>query len=463
MDSSSLCPVRKPFTERHWRNLLGDIRDGQVVAIVGPELAVGPDAVGRATLYEYLAGELTHRLGVDAEHLGRPASLLDACNLYLQQSDSDADDLHRELRDMLRALQWPAPQPFHDLAAVAGLTLFVTTTVDSLLEHSLNQIRFDGARHTRVLTYSEKSRLQDLPGDLESALETTVFHLFGRMNASGDYALTEEKILEYGHRLQSRDLRPPNLFDLLKSKHLLILGCSLPGWLARFTLRASKGDVLLTQGARGSLVADRASRHDRDFTMFLDRRRVWLYEEGDAVQFVAELRQRWQVAYGAREQPSVEDSSAEPAVFKTDSVFLSYAHEDHSVAAEIATALDAAGVDVWFDNRRLEAGDDFRLVIEKNIENCSYFVPLLSRHTAQLDKRFFQREWHKAIDEAKEWPEGYPFIQPIVVDEVEITAPGIPEAFRRYHARRLGDLPVFIEEARKRIRERRAMRRTGRA
>jgi hypothetical protein len=118
-------------------------------------------------------------------------------------------------------------------------------------------------------------------------------------------------------------------------------------------------------------------------------------------------------------------------------------------------------VDVWFDKRRLEAGDNFRLVIEKNIEHCSYFVPLISRHTARLEKRFFQREWHKAIDEAKEWPEGYPFIQPIVVDDVEITAPGVPEAFRHYHARRLGDLTAFIEDARKRIRERRAMRRAG--
>ena len=462
MDNPAPQPVRKPLTERHWRNLLSDIHDGQVAAIVGPELAVGPDTASGLTLYEYLARELTRRLGVSANRLGPAGSLLDACNLYLQQSESDAGDLHRELRDTLRTLQWSAPQPLQDLAAVSGISLFITTTVDSLLENALNQVRFDGARHTRVLTYSEKSQIQDVAGDFESAPETTVFHLFGRMNASGDYALTEEKILEYAHRLQSRDLRPPNLFDLLKSRHLLIVGCSLPGWLARFTLRASKGD-LLTQGARGSLVADRASRADGDFAMFLERRKVWLYEEGDAVQFAAELRQRWQTAYPAKDDAATDepDTGELPADFKPDSVFLSYAHEDHAAATQIAGALDAAGVDVWFDKRRLEAGDNFRLVIEKNIENCSYFVPLVSRHTARIEKRFFQREWHKAIDEAKEWPEGYPFIQPIVVDDVEITAPGIPEAFRHYHARRLSDLPTFIEDARKRIRERRAMRRAG--
>ena len=44
MDSPSPQLVRKPFTERQWRNLLTDVHDGQVGVIAGPELAVGPDA-----------------------------------------------------------------------------------------------------------------------------------------------------------------------------------------------------------------------------------------------------------------------------------------------------------------------------------------------------------------------------------------------------------------------------------
>jgi hypothetical protein len=79
MDSLSPGPVRKPFTERRWRNLLTDIHDGQVGVIAGPELAVGSEAAVGATLYGYLARELTRRLGVDADrpghsrqHRGRP-------------------------------------------------------------------------------------------------------------------------------------------------------------------------------------------------------------------------------------------------------------------------------------------------------------------------------------------------------------------------------------------------------
>jgi hypothetical protein len=76
-----------------------------------------------------------------------------------------------------------------------------------------------------------------------------------------------------------------------------------------------------------------------------------------------------------------------------------------------------------------------------------------------MDKRFFQREWNKAIDEAAEWPEGYPFIQPLLIDDVDLSAPGIPEAFRKYHARRLDDLTAFVSDAKNRIRERRINRR----
>jgi hypothetical protein len=287
-----------------------------------------------------------------------------------------------------------------------------------------------------------------------------VFHIFGKLNASGDYVLTEEKLLEYSHRLQSRDLRPPILFDLLKAKHLLILGCSLPGWLARFILRTSKGDNLLTQGARGSILADRGSAQDHDLGMFLERRKVWPYAEGDAVQFVGELHRRWTEQFGSL----VRDAGpALPEVdgCKPDSVFLSYASEDHPVAVRVWQALDEAGVDVWFDKQRLESGDSFRLVIEQNIERCSYFVPLISHHTARLDKRFFQREWKKAIDESAAWPEGYPFIQPLLIDDVDLSAPGIPEAFRKCHVRRLDELGAFIEDAKKRIRERRTARRAG--
>ncbi len=452
--------LEKSFTDRQWRNLLTDIHDGEVIVVVGPELAVGGDDPDQTTLYDRLARELVRRLSLKEDLLPRAYRLLDVSNLYLQNPENEADDLFREVRDIWNDLRWPVPKALRRLAEIRGLNLFITTTFDSLLADALNETRFGGAKRTAVLSYSEKAQMQDLPVEWDASPRPTVFHLLGKFNASGDYALTEEKILEYIYRLQSRDLRPPNLFDLLKSKKLLLLGCSLPGWLARFALRASKGDLLLTQGAKGSVVADRTLCPDEEYSMFLERRKMWPYREGDAIQFVEELHRRWQGQFGSA-IPLEAALPEQPEAFRPYSVFLSYASEDRPVALQVVQALDGAGVDVWFDKLQLESGDSFRLVIEKNIEHCSYFVPLASRHTTRMDKRFFQREWKKAIDEAVEWPEGYPFIQPLLIDDVELTAPGIPETFRKYHARRLEDLPAFIADAQKRIREMRLSRRTG--
>lgn len=117
------------------------------------------------------------------------------------------------------------------------------------------------------------------------------------------------------------------------------------------------------------------------------------------------------------------------------------------------------GVDVWFDQSALESGDDYRLKIEKNIENCSYFVPLISRNTATVSRRFFFKEWNKAIAESAAYPIEYPFIQPILLDDTPLDSPGIPREFRDRHVTKLANLHQLVEAAKKRIRERRLQRR----
>lgn len=455
-----MTPAPNSFSERHWRNLLMDIEARQVIPIVGPELAVLDTEPGGPTLYQHIAKELAARLALDEAALPDPYTLLDVTSSFLQDARNRADDLYYETREILNGRSWPTPEPLRKLAAIEHFDLFVSITFDSLLEKAIDETRFSGSPQTRSISYWEKREVEDIPPDLTGS-RPIVYHLFGKLDPTGDYGITEEKVLEFTHRLQSRDLRPQNLFDALQSKSLLILGCGFPGWLARFVLRAAKGDRLFSQGARG-VVADRSAAADSNFVMFLERRLTSLYRQGDALQFVNELHRRWLEKHGAK--PSVaaqDDDKAAIPEFKPDSVFLSYASEDRQHAIQIKQAFDAIGVDVWFDQHALESGDDYRLKIEKNIESCSCFVPLISRNTATLEKRFFRREWNKAIDEAAEYPPEYPFIQPILLDDTPLDSPGIPRQFRDRHIRRLDALPQLIEDAKKRIRERRLQRRTG--
>ena len=89
-----------------------------------------------------------------------------------------------------------------------------------------------------------------------------VFHLFGKLSAVPDYAVTEEDTLEFIHSLQNETKRPQRLFDELNQAHLFIVGCSVTEWLARFFLRISRRDRLLLARGKTDIVADARVRDD---------------------------------------------------------------------------------------------------------------------------------------------------------------------------------------------------------
>ena len=55
-------------------------------------------------------------------------------------------------------------------------------------------------------------------------------------------------------------------------------------------------------------------------------------------------------------------------------VFISHAHDDNARCAPLLSALDAWGVDYWFDTRRLGAGDDLSAAIQRAIVERDIFI-----------------------------------------------------------------------------------------
>lgn len=55
-------------------------------------------------------------------------------------------------------------------------------------------------------------------------------------------------------------------------------------------------------------------------------------------------------------------------------VFISHAHDDNARCASLLAALDAWGVDYWFDTRRMEAGDDLAHAIQTAIRERDIFI-----------------------------------------------------------------------------------------
>lgn len=413
-------------SERLWSQLLLFIEEGRVVPVVGPDLLQLDLGGRRVQLHAWLAECLVDRLGLAAPLTGE--TLGDVAVRH-KRSGGEIEDVYRELSLIMRAAVLPLPEPLRKLAAIQPLRLFVTTAFDPLLQRALDTVRFDGAAATRVLSYRPEKWDDLLVAD--SSNRATIYHLFGRLSSLPEYAVTDEDVLEFMHTLQSESRRPTELLAYLRQQNGLLLGCSLPDWLARFFLRLAKDARLLRAGGKTDFVADGRMRQDKGLVYFLEqfggRTKVF---PGDAVEFVDELHARWM----SRPQPQPADTPADAVPWmKPGSVFLSYASEDHEAVAALAAGLDGAGIDVWFDRHDLKPGDVFKDKILANIDAASLFVPVLSQRVLTSRRRFFRLEWERALDVAVQAGAHQTFIVPVVIDDLPHSEPAVPESFRARH------------------------------
>jgi hypothetical protein len=141
---------------------------------------------------------------------------------------------------------------------------------------------------------------------------------------------------------------------------------------------------------------------------------------------------------------------------KPGSVFLSYASQDSAAVRGLRDALDAAGIEVWLDQRRLEGGDDFDQQIKKNIRACSLFVPIISANTQARHEGYFRLEWTLAAERSKLIAETIPFILPVAIDPISENDALVPERFLQVQWTRLQGgtaTPEFIERMVRLIRD----------
>lgn len=70
--------------------------------------------------------------------------------------------------------------------------------------------------------------------------------------------------------------------------------------------------------------------------------------------------------------------------------FLSYSFEDRDLAERVARKLTASGVDAWWAEWEIRAGDSLRQKIDEGLERCSHFIVLLT--PSALLKPWVQQE-----------------------------------------------------------------------
>lgn len=443
--------------EELWEELLQLIEERRVIPVVGRDLLALEIDGEQVFLHQWLARQLADALGVKPE-AGVKLTSLNAVACQYLASGGEPEKIYNRVHKLLRARNdIPIPEPLKKVASIQPFRLFVSTTFDSLLAQAINAVRFDGVEYTKIVAYSPRDKHDLSPGDADDLEKPVVFHLLGRVSPMQDYVVTEEDALEFIHSLQSSGL-PVNLFSALDEKPLLVVGCSFPGWLVRFFIRAARRNRLLLARGKTDFVVDSSGREEPALLSFLRnfKTRTEYFHHVDPVAFIDELHRRWHERLGQQRTTTASPLPIEVPVMNAGAVFLSYCSDDHPAAEAIRDALDAAGIDVWFDRHRLMAGEMFENRIRRYIERSCLFIPVLSRSCVTPDRRFFRLEWDQAQRVAIMAPESSRFIVPVVIDDLPPDHEDIPARFRAVHWERLPNgrtTPEFIDVVKRLYRE----------
>ena len=424
--------------EDFWDDLLGYIRDRVLVPVVGPDLNVVNVGNTEQTFSSLIGQRLAERYRLTVSP-GLPTTMDEAAELVLRERGRDeVERLYRVVNDIIVKLD-PAPgDALRNLAAIADLRLFVTTTPDRLLAKAVNEVRFHGERGTRELTFSPTQSTSEQLRNVQAAAETdtVVLSLFGQAAATPQYAIHEEDRLEWLHAWLSGTASLPDwLAYQLRDQPMLFAGCETPDWVGRFLLRMSSNKRLSLGGKQFFFVGSSTSYESSlsDFFATYCRKAQVQQLQMEPTAFVAELRARWEAA-----RPPAPVVTPGPPAPAAPTIFISYMREDVHAARRLCDAISGLGGDVvWLDERRLRPGDAWEPEILTAIrKTVRLFVPIISANTEREEEGYVFREWREAVNRSLSIPRRR-FIVPVIVDADYAGDPSryrqIPDDFGRFH------------------------------
>lgn len=418
-----------------WADLLGHIRDQVLVPVVGPELIVVDVDNTEQTLTTLIGQRLVERYRLNVSP--GLTTMGEAVAAFLRERGRDeVDRLYRFINDTIVKLD-PAPNnALCDLAAIADLRLFVSTTPDRLLAKAVNEVRFQGRQLTREIPFSPylSTIEQSRNAQPVKSTDTVVVNLFGRAASTPQYVIHEEDRLEWLHALLSDEASlPDGIAYQLKDHPMLFIGCEIPDWFGRFLLRMSSSTRLSLESKQFFLVGCSIANEPSLASFFATYCRKTQVQQLDMAPgaFVAELRARWEEQ--SAERPPDAVGVAPPSA---PEIFISYMREDADAAQRLCDAIKGLGGEAWLDKRRIRPGDAWQDETLTAIRQTHLFIPLISANTEREDEGYAHTEWYEAIDRSRRIL-GRHFIVPVILDEDYEGDPSryqrIPAEFRDFH------------------------------
>ncbi len=387
--------------ERHWNNLVGSLRHGNCVLMLGSEIPVkvaSTTSAPASTDDTTLAEELRRRLARELEEDNRAANGTTLAALAQQYEDTEGfgPTTLRATAEMALTSRLYSPSSVHEQLAALPFSLIVTTSQDSLLEQALKAAGKAPVTQRYHLRGDKRENPEFVvPG---SPASPVVFHLFGSAEEPASLVLSENDVLDFLIRVVSE--RPPlpnSLLRVLKriGQSFLFVGFGIRHWDLRILLKILLRALELNRS--GPAVAaeplDSLIPSDRDeMILFYQRGTRVELEDADVGTFLTKLSERLEADGGFVGQ-------ALP-LGPRPRVFISYAREDAALASKVFDALQKAYFEPWLDQESLQGGDDWNKRIEADLDASDFVLVLYTPEFCRKTDSYVNKEVALACERA---------------------------------------------------------------
>lgn len=418
--------------EKTWQLLVDAINQNKVVPIIGDEFYYAVVDGEKIPYMDFLLKKLLEKyplpqrlqdtlaekdISPDFNMIADSIHVSNIINSQMYGLADSSTNIYYEIEDIVRRYPIICDERIVQFLNHKRFPIVLTTSFLPALEENLS--------FEEVRSYDKSPRI-DISEINNNQL---LYYLFGKcskMNKS--FMVTEDDLLDYMHFWHNYETRPKELSKMLSTKFLLVLGCDYPNWLFRFFWHSIKNFNLYTIASEGlkGVVAGNVFDTDNELARFLSRIHTHTYGNcGKVLDIVLSLLPESHKQEELRNNSNIETDN-------NPDVFISYSHENAEIAQKIANIFEKYGAKVWFDSSALVGSDLYDDIIQRKIEECERFVPIMSEFTENAKRGYFRKEWSLAIEELK-FRLGSPYISPIIIDNADINSPRFPKEFRDAH------------------------------
>lgn len=385
--------------ERHWNNLIGSIRHGQCVLLVGADLPVRTADAEPAGAETCLPQELRRALADELEEDGRHPSgaTLSAIAQYYEDTEGFGPSALRATAERLIRSPRFSPSTLHEKIAALPFSLIMTTTCDGLLERALTESgKCPIPQHYNMRGDKRDNAEFMIPGSPKSPV---VYHLFGDAAHPQSLVLSENDVLDFLiHVIAERPPLPNCLLRALKreGQSFLFLGFGIRRWDLRVLLKVLLRTLEMNRSGPAIAAESLSSllQTDREETILFYQRGTRVeVEDQDIPAFLTQLSERLQQEGGFVEH-AINPLGTRPRVF------ISYASEDGDLAARIYDTLQRAYIDPWLDRESLAGGDDWNQRIETDLETSHFVLALYTKALCRKVDSYVNKELALAAERA---------------------------------------------------------------